>query len=96
MHMKHGNKGVKESEVQRKNGLAITESCVALLPSPVPRFSPHFQLFSNLKTSAFICMGKSLTLTRDRTHVHHVEKGGVFLHALFLSRLTHEVLTPAT
>lgn len=78
MHMKHGNKGVKESEVQRKNGLAITESCVAPPPSPVPRFSHHFQLFSNLKTSAFTCMGKSLTPTRDRTHVLHVEKGGGF------------------
>lgn len=74
MHMKHGNKGVKESEVQRTNGLAITEWCVA----PPLRFNPHFQLFSNLKTSAFICMEKSLTPTGDSTHVHHVEKGGVF------------------
>lgn len=78
MHMKHGNKGVKESEVQRRNGLAITEWCVAPPPSPVLGFSPHFQLFSNLKTSAFICMGKSLTPTRDCTRVHHVEKGGGF------------------
>lgn len=78
MHMKHGNKRVKESEVQRKNGLAITESCVTPPSSSVLRFSPHFQLFLNLKTSAFICVGKSLTPTRDCTHVHHVEKGGGF------------------
>lgn len=86
MHMKHGNKGVKESEVQRTNGLAIAEWCVTPLPSPVLRYNPHFQLFSNLKTSVFICMGKSLTPTRDRTHVHHVEKGGDFPSHSFLGQ----------
>lgn len=42
MHMRHGNKGVKESESQRTSGFAITESCVAPPPPPCAKSQSSF------------------------------------------------------